>query len=104
MSNDDAQKANTELHELKNSLPIDYKGVAIGSVQSGSPAYKEVYIGHIIIAIDGHAVVRIDDIMSYIELHKPVGDNVKLTVNRNGQIMDFNQYHSISKTSSIASR
>jgi S1-C subfamily serine protease len=43
----------------------------------------------IITAIDGHSVWQIDDIMNYIESQKNVGDNIKLTVNRDGQIMDL---------------
>ena len=46
-------------------------------------------IGDIIIAIDGHLVRQIDDIINYIESQKNVGDNIKLTLNRNGQIMDL---------------
>ncbi|HYY50749.1 MAG TPA: hypothetical protein VE643_07745, partial [Nitrososphaeraceae archaeon] len=32
---------------------------------------------------------QIDDIINYIESQKNVGDNIKLTINRNGQIMDL---------------
>jgi S1-C subfamily serine protease len=84
-------------------LPVNYKGVVVSSVQSGSPADKaglkgttrdimgpNTYIGDIITAIDGHTVKRIDDIINYIEMHKSVGSNVKLTINRNGQTKDLN--------------
>ena len=43
----------------------------------------------IITAIDGHSVWQIDDIINYIKSQKNVGDNIKLTVNRDGQIMDL---------------
>jgi S1-C subfamily serine protease len=84
-------------------LPVNYKGVVVRSVQSGSPADKaglkgttrdimgpNTHIGDIITAIDGHTVKRIDDIINYIEMHKSVGSNVKLTINRNGQTKDLN--------------
>ena len=84
-------------------LPVNYKGVVVSSVQSGSPADKaglkgttrdmmgpNSHIGDIITAIDGHSVKRIDDIINYIEMHKSVGSNVKLTINRNGQTKDLN--------------
>ena len=84
-------------------LPVNYKGVIVSSVQSGSPADKaglkgttrdimgpNTHIGDIITAIDGHSVKRIDDIINYIEMHKSVGSNVKLTINRNGQTKDLN--------------
>ena len=84
-------------------LPVNYKGVVVSSVQSGSPADKaglkgttrdimgpNTHIGDIITAIDGRTVKRIDDIINYIEMHKSVGSNVKLTINRNGQTKDLN--------------
>jgi S1-C subfamily serine protease len=84
-------------------LPKNFKGVVVGSVQSGSPADKaglrgisqeimdlNAHIGDIITAIDGHPVKRIDDIINHIEAHKYVGDSVNVTVNRNGKSMDLN--------------
>jgi S1-C subfamily serine protease len=84
-------------------LPVNYKGVVVSSIQSGSPADKaglkgttrdiigpNTHIGDIITAIDGRTVKRIDDIINYIEMHKSVGSNVKLTINRNGQTKDLN--------------
>jgi S1-C subfamily serine protease len=83
-------------------LPSNYKGVIVASVQPDSPAEKAglkglsqddsgtpSQTGDIITAIDGHPVRQIDDIINYIESQKNVGDNIKLTVNRNGQIMDL---------------
>src|SRR5919202_3603777 len=89
-------------------LPANYKGVIVASVQSGSPADMAglkgltqdngdnsgssgapPQIGDIITAVDGHPVRQIDDIINYIESQKNVGDNINLTVNRNGQIMDL---------------
>ena len=91
-------------------LPTNYKGVIVASVSPDSPADKAGLKGidtqddsnsgttlpqpssqtaDIITAIDGHSVVQIDDIINYIESQKDVGDNIKLTVNRDGQIMDL---------------
>jgi S1-C subfamily serine protease len=93
-------------------LPTNYKGVLVASVQPDSPAdmaglkglpqsdsvrltqgdsvnAPPSQLGDIIIAVDGHSVRQIDDIINYIESQKNVGDNIKLTVNRNGQIMDL---------------
>jgi S1-C subfamily serine protease len=80
-------------------IPRDYKGVMVNSVEPGSPAEKATLrgishdknnmtqIGDIIIAIDGHNVKQFEDILSYLEMNKSVGDSVKITVNRDGQIM-----------------
>jgi S1-C subfamily serine protease len=89
-------------------LPTNYKGVIVGSVQPGGPAdmaglkgltqddnnngggsSSAQQTGDIITAVDGHPVRQIDDIINYIESQKNVGDNIKLTVNRDGQIMDL---------------
>src|SRR5919199_500532 len=83
-------------------LPSNYKGVIVGSVQPDSPADKAglkgldtqddnsaTKIGDIITAIDGHPVRQIDDMINYIESQKNVGDNIKLTVNRDGQVTDL---------------
>ena len=83
-------------------LPRNYRGVVVGSVQSGSPADKaglqamtqdmsgsNTHIGDIITSIDGHPTRQIDDIINYIDSNKNVGDNVKLTINRNGQTTDI---------------
>ena len=84
-------------------LPRNYKGVVIGSIQAGSPADKAglqgvtqdefsntQHVGDIITGIDGHSLRSIDDLISYIDVHKSVGDNVVLTVNRHDQIMNMN--------------
>ena len=84
-------------------LQLNYKGVVVSSVQSGSPAEKAGLqgvtqndfsntqtVGDIITGIDGHSLRSIDDLINYIDLHKSIGDNVVLTVNRHGQLMNLN--------------
>ncbi len=86
-----------------SGLPRNYKGVVVGTVQAGSPAEKAglqavtqndssttQHIGDIITGVDGHPLRSIDDLINYIDLHKSIGDNVVLTVNRHGQIMNLN--------------
>jgi S1-C subfamily serine protease len=82
-------------------LPPNYKGVIVGSVQAGSPAEKSglrgltqdangvTHTGDIITAVDGHPTRQIDDIINYIESNKNVGDSIKLTINRDGNMMDL---------------
>jgi S1-C subfamily serine protease len=84
-------------------LPLNYKGVIVSSVQSGSPAEKAGLhginqnsssntqkVGDIITAIDGRHLRSMDDLITYIDLHKSIGDNVGLTVNRHGQMKNLN--------------
>ena len=84
-------------------LSRNYKGVVVGSIQAGSPADKAglqavtqdefsntQHVGDIITGIDGHSLRSIDDLISYIDVHKSVGDKVVLTVNRHHQIMNMN--------------
>jgi S1-C subfamily serine protease len=80
-------------------LSRNYKGVVVASVQGGSPAEKAglkgvtqntQQIGDIITGIDGHPLRSMDDLINYVDLHKSVGDNVMLTVNRHDQIMNLN--------------
>ena len=84
-------------------LSRNYKGVAVGSVQTGSPAEKADLqgitqnddsntqkVGDIITGIDGHTLRSIDDLINYVDVHKAIGDNAMLTINRHGQIMNLN--------------
>ena len=82
-------------------LPTNYKGVVVGSVMAGSPAEKSgllgvtqdangvTHLGDIITAVDGHPTKQIDDIINYIDTQKNVGDTIKLTIDRDGKIMDL---------------
>jgi S1-C subfamily serine protease len=84
-------------------LPRNSKGVVVASIQSGSPAEKAGVhglnqndssntqkVGDVITGIDGRHLRNIDDLIGYIDSHKSIGDNVVLTVNRHGQIMNLN--------------
>jgi S1-C subfamily serine protease len=84
-------------------LPRNSKGVVVASIQSRSPAEKAGLqgitqnnssniqkVGDIITGVDGRHLRSMDDLISYIDSHKAIGDNVVLTVNRHGQIMNLN--------------
>ena len=47
-------------------------------------------VGDILTGIDGHPLKTIDDLINYVDLHKSIGDNAVLTVNRHGQIINTN--------------
>jgi S1-C subfamily serine protease len=80
------------------------RGFLVMDVVAGSPAEKagikrgneDTVIdgipiklgGDVIIAIDNNTVRKIDDILAYLEMEKSVGDDLKLTVLREGQTME----------------
>jgi predicted metalloprotease with PDZ domain len=68
----------------------DVKSVLVNSVIAGSPAEKAgIKPQDIITAFDGKAVNSPYELQSQVLSHK-VGDNVKLTISRNGQSLELN--------------
>ena len=68
----------------------DVKGVLVNSVITGSPAEKAgIKPQDTITAFDGKAVNSPYELYSQVLSHK-VGDNIKLTVSRNGQSLELN--------------
>jgi S1-C subfamily serine protease len=86
-------------------LPRNYKGAMVVSVVDHGPAQKaglrgqqttadiqgaeNIKSGDIITKIDGHPVKRMDDVITYLEDSKSVGDTVKLSLNREGKNVDI---------------
>lgn len=82
----------------------DPRGFLVIDIVAGSPAEKagiqrgdeDAVIdgipmklgGDVIIAIDNNTVRKIDDILAYVEMEKSVGDDLKLTILRDGQKME----------------
>jgi S1-C subfamily serine protease len=80
------------------------RGFLVMDVVTGSPAEKagiqrgneDTVIdgipiklgGDVIIAVDNNTVRKIDDILAYVEMKKSVGDDLKLTILREGQMME----------------
>lgn len=91
----------SNLAESINGLARDFKGILINSIVKDGPAdtagiqgstvdkYAKTHWGDIITAIDGHQLVRIEDLISYIEEHKSVGNHLTLTVYREGQMFNL---------------
>jgi serine protease Do len=85
-------------------LPADQTGVLVVRIQANGPAdraglrgsYKPVVIngqralvgGDVIIAFDDNPVTSMEDLLDFLSRSQP-GDQVKLTVLRNGERMDF---------------
>jgi S1-C subfamily serine protease len=65
--------------------PADKAGVHGSTVDQ----YAKKHHGDIIMGVDGHNISRIDDFISYIDQQKSPGDNITLTVYRNGHTVDL---------------
>jgi S1-C subfamily serine protease len=79
------------------------RGFLVMDVVAGSPAEKAGILkgtedtvidgipiklgGDVIIAVDNNTVRKIDDLLAYVEMKKSVGDNLELTILREGQMM-----------------
>lgn len=92
--------------EIAESLGLErnYKGAAVVSVVANSPADKAgvrgeilkediggaqvVRSGDIVTKVDGQPVKTMDDVISYLDENKEVGDNIILTLNREGKTSD----------------
>ena len=82
-------------------LPVNLNGVYVDTITKNGPAdkagihgnttdqYSKKHLGDIIIAADGHNITKSDDLVNYIGQHKSVGDNLTLTVYRNGHPIDL---------------
>jgi S1-C subfamily serine protease len=87
--------------DVTKNLTTNVSGVYVDTITKDGPAdkadvhgsttdqYSKKHVGDIIVADDGHKLVRIDDLGSYIDQHKSVGDNMTLTVYRNGHLIDL---------------
>jgi S1-C subfamily serine protease len=84
----------------REKLDRTQKGVIIDTIVRSSPAdlaglngsnineYGEKRGGDIITALDGKPIIKMEDLISYLELNKAVNDNATLSVYRDGEIID----------------
>jgi serine protease Do len=68
--------------------PADKFGLQAAELISSTTGRPIIRGGDIILKIDNHDVKKIDDVVSYLEHSTSVGDTVKLTVSRDGQIKE----------------
>jgi S1-C subfamily serine protease len=78
---------------LITDITPDSPAAQTGKLQKGTITYNQRgeiidSSGDIIVAIDNHDVRKIDDILTYLEREKKVGDTVKLKIMRNNQLED----------------
>jgi S1-C subfamily serine protease len=101
LTSDILQNVTTDLPSAARTALSNLKGVYVDTITKNGPAdkagvhgsttdqYSKKHGGDIITAIDGHSIVKSDDLISYIDQHKSVGDNVTLTIYRNGHTLDL---------------
>ena len=78
---------------LITDIPPGSPAAQTGKLQKGTITYNQRgeiidSNGDVIIAIDDKEVRKIDDILTYLEREKKVGDTVKLKILRNNQLVD----------------
>ncbi|HYJ02869.1 MAG TPA: trypsin-like peptidase domain-containing protein [Nitrososphaeraceae archaeon] len=93
---------NTLTSDLAKREKVDrtLKGVIIENIVRSSPAdlaglngsnidqYGEKRGGDIVTAVDGKQILKMEDLISYLELNKAVNENATLSVYRDGEIID----------------
>src|ERR671923_643931 len=84
----------------REGLERNFKGIIVDTIVKDSPAdkagingsvtnqYGERLGGDIITAVDGNPVVRMEDLISYLETEKAVNQNMTLTVHKDGKTID----------------
>lgn len=80
-------------------VPANLNGVFVNAIEKGGPAdkaglhgsgldqYYQRHSGDMIVAIDGHNVTKAEDFIAYIDEHKAPGDNLNLTIYRDGKLL-----------------
>jgi S1-C subfamily serine protease len=84
-----------------NGIPVNLKGVYVDRITENGPAdqagihgsatdqHLKKHLGDVIIAVDGHNITKRDDLLNYIGQNKIAGNNLTLTVYRNGHAIDL---------------
>src|SRR5215467_13804341 len=82
-------------------IPVNLRGVYVNTITQTGPAdkagihgsmtdqYLKKHLGDVIIAVDGHNITKRDDLLNYIGQNKIAGNNITLTVYRNGHAIDL---------------
>lgn len=83
----------------REGLERNFKGVIVDTIVKDSPAdkagingsitnqYGERLGGDIITAVDGNPVIRMEDLISHLETERSVGQNMTLTIYRDGNVL-----------------
>jgi hypothetical protein len=84
----------------RSTLPPTLTGVIVNTIKPNSSAdkaqiigsttdhYGQNHVGDIITAIDGKPIISTEDLISYLEQNKSPGNNITLTIYRNGETLN----------------
>jgi S1-C subfamily serine protease len=84
-----------------NSIPLNLKGIYVDRITQNGPAdkagihgsttdqYLKKHLGDVIMAVDGHNITKRDDLLNYIGQNEIAGNDITLTVYRNGHAIDL---------------
>ena len=90
-----------DLAKQFKDIPDDLEGVLVDTVVRGGTAdiagidaattnkYGERQSGDVITALDGNSIVDIEGLLSYVQEHKTIGENIVFTVYRNGVYLNL---------------
>ena len=90
-----------DLAKQFNDIPDDLEGVLVDTVVRGGTAdiagidaattnkYGERQSGDVITALDGHNIVDIEGLLSYVQADKTIGETIVFTVYRNGEFLNL---------------
>lgn len=75
--------------QVTSGSPAEKAGIRGGSVLTEINGRELELGGDVIIGVDDNNIRKIDDLLSYLEREKKVGDNITLSVIRNGQVQEI---------------
>lgn len=75
--------------QVTSDSPAAKAGIKGGSILTEINGRQMELGGDIIVGVDDKNIRKIDDLLSYLEREKEVGDNITLSVIRNGQSQNF---------------
>jgi len=76
--------------QVTSESPADKAGIRGGSVVTEVNGRQMELGGDVIIGVDNNSIRKIDDLLSYLEREKQVGDNITLSIVRDGQVQNVN--------------
>src|SRR5215212_5606555 len=84
----------------RENIDRSQKGILVDNIVRDSPAdlgglngssinqYGEKRGGDLITAVDGKQIIKMEDLISYLELNKSINENATLSIYRDGEILD----------------